>query len=140
MARRIYDRVMEARSQQDNEQWHLLILNELIAAKGNALRAIRTIWLPQLIAFTYYQISWLLYVIRPAWSYLLNADFEDHAEHEYANLVNENPAWETAPFESIFAADYGSFQSVADLFRQISHDERVHKLESVAKIESARFR
>src|SRR5437879_13186654 len=30
LARRIYDRVSEARSQQDNEQWHLLILEERI--------------------------------------------------------------------------------------------------------------
>ncbi|MGH7430090.1 MAG: hypothetical protein ACREJ4_17285, partial [Candidatus Methylomirabilaceae bacterium] len=30
-ARRIFDRVRESREQQDNEQWHLLILEELIA-------------------------------------------------------------------------------------------------------------
>ena len=31
LARRIYDRVRHSREQQDNEQWHLLILEELIA-------------------------------------------------------------------------------------------------------------
>lgn len=139
LARRIYDRVLEARSQQDNEQWHLFILDELIAAKGNELGRLRTTWLPQLIAFVYYQISWLLYVVSPAWSYHLNADFEDHAEHEYAALVAEHPEWETAPFSSEFATDYGKFDSLADLFRQISHDERVHKLESETKIAAARF-
>ena len=139
LARRIYDRVLESRAQQDNEQWHLFILNELIAAKGNALGRVRTAWLPQLIAFVYYQISWLLYVVSPAWSYRLNADFEDHAEHEYAELVREHPEWETVPFTSKFAADYGEFESLADAFRQISHDERVHKLESEEKITVARF-
>ena len=34
LARRIYDRVRESREQQDNEQWHLLILEELIARSG----------------------------------------------------------------------------------------------------------
>ena len=33
-ARRVFDRVTESRSQEDNEQWHLLILEELIARSG----------------------------------------------------------------------------------------------------------
>src|SRR5712692_7785071 len=32
-ARRIFDRVRESRQQQDNEQWHLLILEDLIAQR-----------------------------------------------------------------------------------------------------------
>ena len=95
---------------------------------------------PQAIAFVYYHISWLLFVVRPAWSYRLNADFEDHAEHEYMHLVTEHPEWETTPFESDFAADYGAFDSVADLFRQIGHDERLHKEESVRALAEPRFR
>ncbi len=35
--------------------------------------------------------------------------------------------------------DYGRFASYADLFRQIGYDERVHKLESLARVEAARF-
>lgn len=139
LARGIYERIVESRAQQDNEQWHLLILDELIAARGSALGRFRGAWVPQLIAFFYYQLSWLLYVVSPARSYLLNADFEDHAEHEYATLVVEHPEWETAPFSSRFSAEYGDFDSLADLFRQISHDERAHKLESEAKIAGARF-
>jgi len=44
------------------------------------------------------------FVINPKWSYLLNADFEDHAEHEYMLLVAEHPEWEDIPFRSDFAA------------------------------------
>jgi ubiquinol oxidase len=33
-------------------------------------------------------------VIRPDWSYRLNADFEDHAEHEYMAYVAEHPELE----------------------------------------------
>jgi hypothetical protein len=87
----------------------------------------------------YYQLSWLLYVLRPAWSYRLNADFEDHAEHEYALLVREHPEWENEPFASAFAADYAQVESVSDLFRLISYDERVHKDESVAAMSQPRF-
>jgi len=139
MARRIYDRVRESRAQQDNEQWHLLILDELIAEAGTKEGAMRFFWLPQVLAFLYYQASWLLYVVHPRWSYSLNADFEDHAEHEYALLVQEHPEWENEPFESDLGKDYGQFQSLADVFRQISHDERVHKQESEAWLSQARF-
>ena len=67
----------------DNEQWHLLILEELIANSGKRENRIYYFWIPQAIALVYYQISWLLFVLKPKWSYGLNADFEDHAEHEY---------------------------------------------------------
>jgi ubiquinol oxidase len=34
--------------------------------------------LPWLIAFFYYHVSWMLFLIKPGWSYRLNAEFEDH--------------------------------------------------------------
>jgi len=140
LARRVFDRVTESRAQQDNEQWHLLIIEELIERERVRENFIKFTVFPQAIAFGYYQISWLLYVIRPAWSYRLNADFEDHAEHEYAHLVNEHPEWETQPFESEFAEDYARLGSVADAFRQIVYDERVHKEASIAAMSAPRFR
>jgi ubiquinol oxidase len=140
MARRVHDRVVESRAQQDNEQWHLLILDELIDDEGIREGRLKFYWIPQAIAFVYYQVSWLMFVIRPAWSYRLNADFEDHAEHEYATLVTEHPEWDTTPFVSKFSPDYGEYASVADVFRQIGHDERVHKLESEEALSAPRFR
>jgi ubiquinol oxidase len=139
MARRIHDRIAENREQQDNELWHLLILEELVAQSGEPQSAVKFFWVPQVIAFIYKKLSTLLIVVRPAWSYRLNADFEDHAEHEYMTMVAENPDWESTPFESGFADKYGSFASLADLIRQISHDERIHKQESVAQMRRPRF-
>ncbi len=138
-ARRIFDVVQESRAQQDNEQWHLLILEELIHKRGTRENFFLYRLLPQLAAFAYYHLSWLLYVIKPALSYSLNADFEDHAEHEYMRFVAENPDLEERPFESSFTAEYGDFKSLADLFRQIGYDERIHKEESLARIAQARF-
>ncbi len=140
IAKRIQDRIVEARSQQDNELWHLLILQDLIVREGAPESQFKFFWLPQLIAFGYYQFSWLLYVVHPRWSYGLNADFEDHAEHEYMEWVADHLEWETEPFNSDFAHEYGDFQSIADLFRQIGHDERVHKEESIAAMDAPRFR
>ncbi|HSF05480.1 MAG TPA: alternative oxidase [Methylomirabilota bacterium] len=138
-ARRIFERVRQSRQQQDNEQWHLLVLQELIARSGMR-EGWMTYWLvPQIVAFVYYQIAWLLYVLRPVWAYRLNAEFEDHAEHEYMEFVREHPELEHEPFDSFLAADYGSFDSRADLFRQIGYDERVHKEESLAWASQPRF-
>lgn len=138
-ARRIFDRVHESRNQQDNEQWHLLILEELVEADGRREPFVRFRVIPQVIAFAYYQLSWVLYALRPAWSYGLNADFEDHAEHEYAEYVSEHPELEDRPYDGIFADEYGHFDSMADLFRQISYDERVHKLDSLEHMSEPRF-
>jgi hypothetical protein len=55
-------------------------------------------------------------------------------------LVAENPKWETAPYDVAFSASYGSFESMADVLRQIGHDERVHKLGSIEAMRQPRFR
>jgi ubiquinol oxidase len=82
----------------------------------------------------------LLYAVRPSSSYRLNADFEDHAEHEYALFVAEHPELEHKAYHGLFADAYGHFDSLADLFRQIGHDERVHKDGSLARMREPRFR
>lgn len=78
-------------------------------------------------------------MMKPAWSYGLNADFEDHAEHEYMEYVHERPGLENEAFESSFKEEYGDFKNCADLFRNIALDERKHKEESLARIPEARF-
>jgi ubiquinol oxidase len=138
-ARRVFNRVRSARWEQDNEQWHLLIMEELSAARDERSGFVRGRVVPQILAFAYYQLSWFMYAVRPAWSYRLNADFEDHAEHEYAALVDEHPEWETMAYEGQFTADFGDFDSLADLFRQIGYDERLHKEESEVNMVDPRF-
>ena len=138
-ARRIFDRIRESRHQQDNEQWHLLILQELALRQG-VREGFGKFWLiPQAVAFLYYHIIWWLYAVRPASAYRLNAEFEDHAEHEYMEFVRDHPELEREPFESMVSQDYGPFTSLAHMFRQIGYDERVHKEESLAWLAQPRF-
>ncbi|MGB3734011.1 MAG: alternative oxidase [Ilumatobacter sp.] len=137
-ARRVYDRALVARFEQDNEQWHLLILEELTRDRRRTWLKGRV--LPQLLAVVYYQLSWMMFVVSPKWSYRLNADFEDHAAHEYAHLVDEHPDWEGETFVSGFEGDYGSYDSLADMFRQIGYDEVVHRQESEVMMTSPRYR
>lgn len=138
-ARRVFEQVRVNRWEQDNEQWHLFVIEEMLAKEPDRLGWLRRQVIPQVLAVVYFHISWLLYAVRPAWSYRLNADFEDHAEHEYALLVQEHPEWESAPFISEFADDFGQYDSVAELFRQIGFDERLHKLQSEAMMSAPRF-
>jgi len=138
-ARRVFEFVKESRAQQDNEQWHLLILEEMVQKKSIPENFLLYRIFPQMVAFFYYHASWLLYILKPAWSYSLNADFEDHAEHEYMEFVKGNPGFEQEVFESDFKKDYGDFATVADLFRNIGLDERHHKEESLERIRTPRF-
>jgi ubiquinol oxidase len=110
-------------AKEENEQWHLLILEELIAASGVGANPLRYRLVPQLLAFVLYQHFWLPRLLSPTWNCRLNADIEDHAEYEYAALVAEHPEWETTAFSSEVASGYGTYESLADLFRQIGHDE-----------------
>ena len=139
LARRVFERIVESRADQDNEQWHLLILQDLVQRRGLRQSFLLHRLAPWLIAFFFYHVSWLLFVIRPEWSYRLNADFEDHAEHEYMAYVAEHPELETEPDPGTYAAQYGQYGSLADLLRQIGHDERTHKLDSLANMRAPRF-
>jgi ubiquinol oxidase len=140
LVRRIHERIEESRDQQDNEEWHLLIMSELAAREGTGQGWLRYRLLPQVVATVYYLLSWLLFLIVPAASYRLNADFEDHAEHEYMAFVAAHPELETKPWDCPGAAEYGHFASVADLVRQIGCDERRHKDESLFRMAEPRLR
>ena len=138
-ARRIFERIQESRHQQDNEQWHLLILEEWTHRQGIHEGFFGHRLIPQIIAFVYYHISWLLYVIKPSLSYRLNMEFEDHAEREYMQFVHEHPELDQEPFDSCFKHEYGNFNTMGDVLRQIGFDERMHKEDSRLKLEQARF-
>lgn len=138
-ARNIHDTVIESREQQDNETWHLLILEELLQKQGEKQGLLKVRIIPQFLAWIYYHISWLLYVVKPKWSYTLNAQFEDHAEHEYMSLVADNPEFDETKWESEFKKDYGDYETLGDLFRRIGLDEREHKDSSLQRIDNARF-
>jgi ubiquinol oxidase len=138
-ARGIHERATEARSQQDNEMMHLLMIEEMIDRQGVRRSFVRGVVLPQILAFAYYQLSWLLYVVRPRWSYALNADFEDHATHTYLDFVHDHPELDDEPWISMFAEDYGHSDTVGELFRRIALDEAEHRSESERRIRAARF-
>jgi ubiquinol oxidase len=132
LAQRIQERVAEARAQHDNEQWHMLVMEELIARRGERLGRLRHRILPRLIAGPWQLFTWVLHLVKPAWSYTLNAAFEDHAEHEYMRFVADHPELDDHDFGGVLSTRWNRPVTVADVLRQIGHDERCHKLESRA--------
>lgn len=119
------------RHSQDNEQWHLFIIEDLMRQKGIPRSYVRHFLLPRVMVIGYHQLTRLLYRFKPAWSFSLNARFEWHAEHEYAWAVRDHPEWEDEPVETEYFQYYPRQATLADLFRRISLDERDHKLESM---------
>jgi len=116
-----------SRSAQDNEYWHLLVINEKMKTDQ-----IRNTWylfqpVPYLLVAVYYLFASSLAIFSIRRAYLFNAEFEDHAEHVYAKFVADHPEWENQPVESDLVGEYGTFNSWADVFRRIGLDERDHR-------------
>jgi hypothetical protein len=131
LARRIQMRVAEARSQYDNEQWHMLVLEEMLARRGHRLHRLRYRVLPRLMAAPWQVTTWVLHLLKPAWSYSLNAAFESHAEREYMGYVAANAQLDDIPFGGELAKRWNQPVTVADVLRQIGYDERYHKIASL---------
>ena len=135
---RALDEMQMARAAQDNEQWHLFIISDLINQLKIKENFMLHVFLPQIIAFTYFYIISIIHFIKPVWSYKLNADFENHAEHSYKNFVQANPQFKEQKFYSEYFAYYGqNFDNLADLLWQFAEDERHHKENSLKMIEKA---
>ena len=115
------------RTAQDNERRHLLLIEQKIREDAAEQPWYVAAPIPTLIAASYGLLTWTMarFAIRRA--FLLNAEFEDHAEHTYAQLVYDHPEWEDQPAESAVVREYGSFRSWADVFRRIGLDERDHR-------------
>lgn len=115
-----------AREAEDNERQHLLVIEEKMRQDG-----VKEPWYlsppsPQLIARSYSLLTWAMARLDTRKGFLLNAEFEDHAEHTYAQMVRDHPEWEEQPVAGEAVTKYGDFETWADVFRRIGLDERDH--------------
>jgi hypothetical protein len=123
------------RKSQDNEQWHMLIIEDIMRQKRIKQGWVKTYLIPRILSLGYLGFTRLLFRLKPEWSFAMNAKFESHAEHEYMLLVKEHPEWEDEPVESKYFQYYPRQSTMADLFRRIGLDEREHKEESMKEYE-----
>ena len=121
------------RTAQDNEVQHLRIIEEKL--RRDAVRDPRYMArpLPELMSGSYNLFSATLARLGIRRAFLLNAEFEDHAEHSYAELVAAHPEWEETPVEGEAVEEYADYHGLsgfdgwADVFRRIGLDERDHR-------------
>jgi len=122
-ARRI---MVWGREAQDNEYWHLTVINEKMKADG-----IKDSWylfwpIPFIMLASYVVLTRIMALLSIRRAFRFNAQFEDHAEHVYAQFVEEHPEWEDQPVNNEKVKEYGDFANWADVFRRIGLDERDH--------------
>jgi hypothetical protein len=121
-----------SREAQDNEYWHLLVVAEKMKAEKFADPWYLIVPIPWLMVWSYVLMARLLAMFNLRRAILFNAEFEDHAEHEYAQLVAEHPAWETQSADEAWVTEYSKVKAWADVFRRIGLDERDHRNQSFA--------
>jgi hypothetical protein len=121
-----------SREAQDNEYWHLLLVAEKMKAEKSSDPWYLVSPTPWLIVWSYVLLARLLAMFNLRRAVLFNAEFEDHAEHEYAQLVADHPAWETQSVDDRLVAEYSKVNTWADVFRRIGLDERDHRNQSFA--------
>lgn len=114
------------REAQDNEYSHLLVIHEKMREDG-----MRDPWylrgpIPFLMVAGYVVLTRVMAVIAIRSALRFNAEFEDHAEHVYAQFVADNPQWEKQVVMSDKVRAYAPLNSWADVFRRVSLDERDH--------------
>ena len=114
------------REAQDTEVWHLLVISEKMKEEGLGDPRYMTRPLPSLMVASYSALTWTMARANIERAFLFNAEFEDHAEHTYAELVDDHPEWEEQPVTSELVQEHGPFGSWADVFRRIGLDERDH--------------
>lgn len=115
-----------SREAQDNEFWHLQIINEKMKEDG-----IKDPWylfspIPFFMVASYVAFTRVMALINIRRAFLFNAEFEDHAEHVYAQFVEDHPEWEGQPVSNEELKKYGDLPTWADMFRRIGLDERDH--------------
>ena len=138
LVRRAEEVLRYGRIAQDNEVQHLRVIQEKLRAEGVPDPRYMTRPMPELMADSYQLFSGTLARVGIRRAFLLNAEFEDHAEHSYAELVAAHPEWEEAPVEGDAVQEYAAyhgldgFKSWADVFRRIGLDERDHRNASFA--------
>lgn len=134
-ARRLSDTVRYARFAEDNETMHVVVVSQLARAEGRA-GVIRHTLVPMLFAFFYFWSSYILYLIKPRYSYELNYMFESHAFAQYDRFLEiAGDELKKKPITSEFLDWYGRYpRSQYEFFLSVRNDEIIHRNTSLEQI------
>jgi hypothetical protein len=120
------------REAQDNEYWHLLAIHEKMKEDGLPDPWYLTQPIPMLAVWSYVMLAWTLTRLSMRRAFLFNAEFEDHAEHSYAEFIAAHPELDDQPVNNAIINEYGVLNTWGYVFRRICLDERDHRNASFA--------
>lgn len=125
-----------ARIAQDNETMHVVVISRLAEEEEKA-GFVRHTLIPMLFAFFYFWASYILYLMRPRWSYELNYLFESHAFEQYDRFLDaRGEELKRKPIISDFLVWYGRNQKDQyEFFRSVRNDEIIHRNQSIHEID-----
>ena len=126
MVKRASDIMNWSREAQDNEYWHLVVLEEKMKEEGAKDPWYLIQPVPWLIVLTYVIITRTMALISIKSAFRFNAAFEDHAEHVYAQFIEDNPALDDQPMNNSTVKEYADVSTWGDIVRRIGLDERDH--------------
>ncbi len=115
------------RDAQDNEYMHLLVIQEKMREGGLKDKWYLATPVVFVIVAFYLLLSRILAWVNIKGAFKFNAEFEDHAEHIYAKLVEDHPDLENQIVTNPIAKEYADVETWADIFRRIGLDERDHR-------------
>lgn len=127
------DIITWGREAQDSEFWHLMVVDEKMKQDGIQLTWFKDRFAPPLAALQYNLFSRVLAFFNIKAAFKLNADFEDHAEHEYMTFVQEHPELDEQAVNAKVVSEYGDFKTWGDVLRYIGLEERDHMNNSLRR-------
>ncbi len=137
---RKYNQIIEwSREAQDNEYTHLLVIDQKMAEDGLKDKWYLSSAITFFIVLFYILFAKLVVWFNPKRAFMFNAEFENHAELVYANMVKDNPEWEEKKVTNEFVKSYADVATWADVFRRIGLDERDHMNHSFIQAGEVKF-
>ncbi|MCX6819674.1 MAG: hypothetical protein NT019_00060 [Candidatus Adlerbacteria bacterium] len=124
-----------ARLAGDNETMHVVVISGLAKNEEHA-GVVRHTLVPMLFAFFYFCWSYILYFVKPRYSYDLNYMFENHAFEQYSRfLETHGEELQKKPMHSEFLAWYGRHpRTQYEFFLSVRNDEIIHRNTSIQEI------
>lgn len=124
-----------ARLAADNETMHVVVISHL-ARKEERAGHLRHSLIPMFFAFFYFWASYVLYLVKPRYSYELNYMFEQHAFEQYNRFLEKcGGKLRKKPVESEFLTWYGRHpRSQYEFFESVRNDEIIHRNTSIREL------
>jgi ubiquinol oxidase len=122
-----------ARLAAENETMHVIVISQLAQQGGQYGNAVVHTAIPMLFAFFYFWASYILYMIRPKYSYQLNYLFEDHAYDSYSRFLElHGEELKKKSIDSKFLRWYGRHPANQyEFFVSVRNDELIHRNKSM---------